>query len=293
MTLLIFTPTFGDGPMPKMMGSVSQQTFTDYVHEVSYHNPYPGQKMRNVLAQYQRGQQLCLAGEYDAMLTVEHDMVLPPDAIEKLLDTDADVVYGTYMLRHGTPCLNAWQYVNDRNLGMSLSLYPNELRKLQAAGQGRVSGVGWGCTLIRRNVLERMAIRGAGDSDAGDMGFATDCLHAGIEMIARFDVQCGHYHANGELLEIGSGMGIVNRVLALATFNANINGQSLEMKKDRYYSIPPANAASLQRAGYVKITNDDEAQQVAGEIDQPDITKREMATNPKAATRGKRKTNAR
>lgn len=289
MTLLLFTPTFGDGPMPEMMGSVSQQTYVDYVHEVSYHNPYPGQKMRNVLAQYQRGQQLCLAGDYEAMLTVEHDMVIPPNAIEKLLDTDADVVFGTYMLRHGTPCLNAWQYVNDNNLGMSLSLYPKELRRLQAKGQGRVSGVGWGCTLIRRNVLEKIAIRAAGDSDAGDMGFATDCLRAGVKMIARFDVRCGHYHESGELLEIGGGLGIVNRVLALQTFNARVNDASMPMKKDRYYSLPPDVAASLQRAGYVKITNTDDENLEVGEVEQPDITKREMAVNPKAATRGKRK----
>lgn len=272
-----------------MIESVSRQNVSAGAnHEVSWHNPYPGQKMKNVLAQYQRGQQLALDGGYDAMLTVEHDMILPTGAIDRLMDTDADVVYGVYMLRHGTPCLNAWQYVNDRNLGMSLSLYPKELEAAKAAGQWRVSGVGWGCTLIRRNVLEKIAIRAAGDSDAGDMGFATDCLHAGIKMIARFDVPCGHYHENGEILEAFRQGGHVYRVLALQTFNAGVDGRTVEMKKGKYYSVPADDAVNLERGGYVKITTQDESQQVVGEVDQPDITKREMATNPKAATRGKR-----
>jgi hypothetical protein len=289
MTVLVYTPTYGDGPRPETLESVSQQTFTDYEYEIGWHNPFPGEKMKNVLAQYQRAREMVLEGGYDALLTFEHDMTMLPDTLQKLYNTDALVTFATYMLRHGTPCLNAWQYVNDRNLGMSLSLYPKELKKLQAKGQGRVSGVGWGCTLIRRQVLERIPITASSETDAGDMTFATNCLHAGIEMIARFDVRCGHYHADGTLLEIGKNGGAVSRVLALQTVNANVGGQSLAMKKGRYYSIPPEVASELARAGYVQVTNDDDSQQEIGEREQPDISGREMAVNPKVATRKTRK----
>ena len=281
MSLLIFTPTYGDGPRPEMMASVSQLTYTDYVHEVSWHNPYPGNKFANVAAQYQRAQKMFLDGGYDALLTIEHDMVIPANAVEKLWATDAPVVYGTYMLRHGVPALNAWRYENNKNMGMSLSLYPKELKAAIKRGWAQVSGVGWGCTLIRREVLERLTVR-SNDGDAGDLAFASDCLRAGIKMIARFDVPCGHYHESGELLEIGKNGGIVSRVYALQDVNANVDGQTKPLKKHTYYTLPLHVANDLARAGYVRITNDTD------EREQPDITAREMAVNPKAATRGTR-----
>lgn len=285
VTILVFTPTIGDGPRPEMMQSVSQQTFTDYVHEVSWHNPFPGEKKKNVVAQYQRAQQMCLDGGYDALLTFESDMTMEPDAIQKLYDTDALVVFGVCVLRHGIPTLNAWQFINNKNLGMSLSLYPKEVRKARARGWCEVSGVGWGCTLIRREVLERLTIHANSEEDAGDLTFATDCLRAGIKMIARFDVPCGHYHEDGTLLMPFKNGGIVNRVLARTTFNALIDGQSMPMKEGRYYSIPVPDAVSLQRAGYVNITNEDDSQEEAGEREQPDIGERELAVDPKARGR--------
>lgn len=275
---------------PETRASIeSQVTDVSFDWEIGFHNPFPGQKTKNVVAQYQRAREMALTGGYDALLTCEHDMLLPVNAIQKLYETDAEVVYGTYMLRHGTPCINAWQYVSGRNMGMSLSLYPKEFRALQAKGYGRVSGVGWGCTLIRRDVLDRIRIHSESESDAGDITFAMECLHAGIAMVARFDVQCGHYHENGELLEIGQNGGIVSRVLALQGVNVNVDGDTIVLKKGKYYTLPLEVGAELARAGYVKVTNGDDSQQVVGEREQPDISAREMAVNPKAATRSKRK----
>lgn len=286
MSLLIFTPTYGDGPRPEMMASVSQQRCTvATVHEVSWQTPIPGEKFKNVVRQYQRAWQMALDGGYDALLTVEHDMVLPSNAVQKLWETDSPVVYGVYMLRHGVPTLSAWQYVNNRSLGMSLSLYPQEVKAAKQRGWVEVCGVGWGCTLIRRNVLERLTVHGNDEHDAGDLAFGIDCVRAGIKQIARFDVPCGHYDHNNNLLEITMNGGIVSRVYALQNVNVNVGGQSVTMRKGSYYSVPVEVGFELARAGYVKVTNDDDSQQEAGEREQPDITSREMAVNPKAATR--------
>lgn len=215
--------------------------------------------MENVVAQYQKAWKMALGGGYDALLTLEHDMVIPPNAVQKLYDTDSPVVYAIYMLRHGIPTLSAWQYINNRALGMSLSLYPDEVRKGRQQGWLEVCGVGWGCTLIRREVLERVTVRSTGASDAGDMAFATDCVRGNIRQIARFDVPCEHIMPDGTVLHPYRG-GIVARVLALQTLNARVGRESLPMKKDRYYTIPPEDAYELQRAGYVKIQNIDEDQ---------------------------------
>ena len=289
MSLLVFTATCDDGPRPETMASIRQQTFRDYDHEVSWlDDPLPGRHMENVVAQYQKAQAMCLAGRYDALLTVEHDMILPPDAVAKLWNTDSPVVYGVYMLRHGTATLNAWQYCGNKNMGMSLSLYPQEVKKARKQGWIEVSGTGWGCTLIRRPVLERLTVHSNSKSDAGDITFSTDCLRAGIRQIARFDVPCGHIEPSGNVLEVFRNGGIVARVLALVDFNARVGAESVPMKKGRYYTVPPEDGMELARAGYVRITNDDDSQEEEGEREQPGIAARELAINPKARGRNTR-----
>ena len=74
-------------------------------------NPYPitgdGYKdHRNTLHQYQAARQRTLRGRYDALLTIEHDQIVPEDALVKMLEVRGDVVYGVYALRRGAPILN-------------------------------------------------------------------------------------------------------------------------------------------------------------------------------------------
>jgi hypothetical protein len=157
--------------------------------------------MRNVLAQYSHARELCLSGPYDALVTIEQDMILPPHALATLWEDGAAVVYGTYMLRHGMPVINALRHENQRNLGMSLSLYNGALAQASKAERIEVSGVGFGCTLIRRSVLEAIPFRQDDAGNAPDMPFARDCLQRGIEQIARFNVRCGHIH-EGEILSV-------------------------------------------------------------------------------------------
>lgn len=286
MRLLVYTPTIGDEMRAETRASIeSQITDIEFDWEIGFHNPFQGvdfSKTKNVVAQYQRAQEMCLAGGYDALLTVEHDMIIPPDTIGKLCATDALVVYGIYMLRHGTPCLNAWQYINKANLGMSLSLYPDEIKEAREQGWWEVCGTGWGCTLIRREVLESYKIHSKGDQDAGDISFAHHCVKAGIRQIARFDVPCGHILPDGFVLDPYKNGGIVSRVEALVAMNALVGGVSMPLKQGRYYTMPPDDARDLQRAGYVRITNDSDSQDDIGEKEQPDIGEREMATDPKA-----------
>jgi len=80
--ILIFTPTYGDLLRPETVASVvAQRTHHWITWEVGRCNPYAEGDIRNVLAQYSYARELCLSGPYDALLTVEHDMVLPAHAL--------------------------------------------------------------------------------------------------------------------------------------------------------------------------------------------------------------------
>jgi hypothetical protein len=253
--LLVFTPTYGDGPQPECLSGVAAQVFDGQLtHEVSWHNPYPttGRDMRNVTAQYQRAHQLMRDGGYDGMLLFEHDMRMDdPSIIRKLWNTPAPVVYAPYLLRHGSNVLSLWQWTEGRNLGMSLSLYPKELAKMRRVGEGPVCGVGFGCTLIRREVFSMVGAFRGPDNQAPDLPFAMDCIHAGIHPWGRFDIECGHYH-NGEWLwpwRQREGMR-VGRIYMLQDVTANVNGDSTRLTRGHYYSLPADVRDALIRAGY-------------------------------------------
>lgn len=253
--VLAFTPTWGDGPRTETLASIAAQQFDGVlVHELSRENPYPGADMRNVLAQYVRGRELALAGGYDALWCVEHDMQCGPDALGRLWATGAPVAYGVYVLRHGSEVLNAWEFLpRSKNLGESLSLAPGKLQAARKRGVTPVSGVGFGCTLIRRAVLERLPFRsGASGSEAPDVPFATDCVRAGIRQVADFGVLCGHYDPQRGrwLLPLAAADDPV-RVRANQDVTVRAGTRSLRMTRGAEYDLPAADASEMARAGYV------------------------------------------
>ena len=267
-TIAIFTPTYtqdnGTTAMrPECRASVEAQVFDGALTwEIGLHNPWQTQKMRNVVAQYQRGRESFLASDADAWLTFEHDMTMPPDGAQRLWDTmqrtGAGVVYGVYMLRHGTKVLNAWEYIGDHALGESLTLYPEKLARARAQGSVRVGGVGWGCTLIWRDVVERFPIRDDNDG-AGDIPFAYDCLYAGIKMIADFNVPCDHFDCALRLRADGNAMSDTVEIIAMQDVTITDGRQSRRLEAGRRYSIGAGLASDLMRAGYVQEVMEEEA----------------------------------
>lgn len=207
MKLLIFTPTWetpdGLAMRPECENTVFMQTIDGtFDHHIGRVNPFQIGDHRNVLAQYQIIQREFLRGDWDALLTLEHDHLLPDtDAVQRLIDTNGAVVYAPYVLRTSR-VLNLWQYLPGGKLGASLSGYPRELAQARSERVWRVAGVGFGCTLIKREVLEMIALRETNPRDpCPDQAFAKDCARLGFISLARLDVPVAHFDsASGEWL---------------------------------------------------------------------------------------------
>jgi hypothetical protein len=221
--------------------------------QVSWHNPYPGADHRNVLAQYEQARALLLLSSADALLLVEHDMVLPPDTLAKLYGTDAPVVYAVYRFRHGTHVLNACRYENSHALGESLTWHPAEVQAAKRRSWAKVSGLGFGCTLIRRPVVERLPFRRNDDSPLPDHVFALDCVTNGIEQIARFDAPVVHIDSGGQRIEVWSQAMEKVTVIALQDVTVPTGGGVHPLKRGNTYQIAADEAIELQRAGYIRI----------------------------------------
>ena len=157
------------------------------------HGGYP-----NVLRKYQYGRDLALAGGFDGLLTVEADMVIPPLALERLVRLPCDVAYGLYASRHGKHQWLAFTRIEGVK-GESLSKMPELAQKLWGSAVV-TEGVGLGCTLIHRTVLEQIPFRVQENGAACDWALAQDLKEAGMRQMHDLGVVCGHVTDKGSVI---------------------------------------------------------------------------------------------
>ena len=267
--ILLFCPTYklAGGKLAihkETRESIEKLTIPDGVElevEISTNNPSEitgnsKQDHENTLYQYRYARQRMLSGDYDYLFTVEHDMIIPEDALVKMLAMDADVIYGLYLLRHFKPVLNALRSVNSRWPDASLTMFPEIVKKARAQGWIEVSGSGFGCTLIRRKVLEKLDMRRSeiGGHPSPDMPFAADCMRNGFKQICRFDVICGHIKPDGDVLipfERGENMSKSIKIYVMREFVANIGGKSVPYKEGATADMPEEYVDDYMRCGFI------------------------------------------
>ena len=278
MKVLLYCPTYhyNDGELaifPETLESIDNLEIPDGVKvkvEIGTDNPYPltgdgAKDHQNTLHQYKKARLWALRGRYDALLTIEHDMIVPPDALVNLLDTKGDVIYGIYPLRRGLPILNIAVPVDDHWLGRSISSFPRIYEKAWKRKEFECVGYGLGCTLIHRNVLSDIDFRFNDkiNHPAPDLVFSLDCVKAGFRQVARFDVKCGHIKADGVVLypqPDGWNLKKYKAIKKSATymveivtnFVACIGGRSVTCRSGDMIEMSIAEADNYSRAGYVK-----------------------------------------
>jgi hypothetical protein len=146
----------------------------------------------NIRDTYNLAREKFLAGPWDYLLSIEYDVLVPPDALERLLALDADVAYGLYCWRHNkrwSPYLELSEWG-----GTSVSLRHDTAREHWGKTLD-VAGVGLGITLIKRHVLESLSFRllpGYEGNFANDWVFAMDCQRNRFVQRADMNVVCGH-----------------------------------------------------------------------------------------------------
>ena len=144
MNILIAVPTYEN---------ISPETFKSIYGLQSQHRlafdyvkGYDCAKARNEIAKK------AIAEGFDYVLMVDSDIVIPSDAIDKMLETQADVVVGVYP-RKNTQCgetelfkRGTYDFVNRYTC--------NDLEEMPETFQ--IKGSGLGCALIKTEVFEKM-----------------------------------------------------------------------------------------------------------------------------------------
>lgn len=203
MNVFVFCPLYPltdpDSPTQVRIFGRSLQSIMrmDWPGRITYHfercdTPEDDEVNQRVLHQYRRGRRAFLASDADAMLTIECDMVVPRATLLEMAQVEADVVYALYVNRHGKHNWLCAPELGERHVRW--------LTEEEATdGWGRVipsQGVGLGCTLIRRHVLEAIDFRRPrgvkGLGVANDWHFALDAERAGYRQVHHLGVACGH-----------------------------------------------------------------------------------------------------
>ncbi len=81
--------------------------------------------------------------DYDFLFTVDDDLILPPDALIKLIDADRDIVAGLYRLKCDDEVILAHVMLDGEE-----KLIPNDVIPIKYAATG--------CTLVKWEVVKRM-----------------------------------------------------------------------------------------------------------------------------------------
>lgn len=161
MRILCFTPLHPDyGIKPAALASIMALEHDDVLDRVFSANDNPHDTpYENVTHQHNKARAMVLDGAYDALLSIEADMIVPPDTIAGLIDCNSDVSYGLYVWRSHR---HRWSAYEDLGLWGGHSVSFNHSGANARAAWGNiidVVGLGMGCTLISRDALRAIPFR--------------------------------------------------------------------------------------------------------------------------------------
>lgn len=147
-----------------------------------------GQKSESCYHKAIEARQIALNGGYDALLIVDDDTLIQPDTLRRLAAHEADIAYALYIRRDSGHYWTASHRIDER----ALEPYQARVDMCEAWGKTiEVAGVGTGCTLIRRPVLETIPF-----SRRGVFGYdwylAVDAVKGGFRQVCDTSIPVGH-----------------------------------------------------------------------------------------------------
>ncbi|MBI4140797.1 glycosyltransferase family 2 protein [Candidatus Woesearchaeota archaeon] len=138
--------------------------------------------------------------KYDYLFFVDTDVLLPPDAIEKLLSPDQPIVSGVY--------LGGQKFSNETKIApvlYELTANENYLRSVPLNNVMEdlvyeIAASGMGCVLIQREVLEKVKLRYSEKIMSGeDVLFCHDARKLGYRTFVNTSVRCTHMVSEGDI----------------------------------------------------------------------------------------------
>lgn len=136
-----------------------------------------------------------LKGDYTHLFFMDSDMIFPKGTLQRLLDRNVDIVGGFYVRKRNGFLPNAFQ-LGERPNGRFVTEWVNEFKEVES--------IGTGCSLIRREVFEKVKCPWfeylwSGDPDGRmrteDLVFFDKAKDLGYKVYCDGTIKCGHVNS--------------------------------------------------------------------------------------------------
>ncbi len=157
----------------------------------------PGEKNRieKIISARNKVRDIFLARDHEYLFFLDSDVIAPNDIIEKLLAHEKDICAGIYL--GGTNIQGQVRIMPVAFLFHDKEKNLVRIPSRDEVGKGEfveVAAAGLGCTLVKREVLEKITFRNIGASTTGgeDAAFYKDAREKGHDCYIDFNVKCFH-----------------------------------------------------------------------------------------------------
>ena len=160
-----------------------------YTATFQYFYGYNIDQVRNLIAHW------VVNTPFDYLFSVDSDIAFPPDTLAKLLAHDRDAVSGLYIQRK--PGQHILEVYEDNGQGGAVNI---DYARLKNRGLVEITGAGFGCILVKRQVFETIgypqfkyhsAIDHA-DTISEDVFFCRRARECGFKIWADTSIKCRH-----------------------------------------------------------------------------------------------------
>lgn len=201
--------------IPSVLLGIHNLQWNDVLHwRFSRGGDVPGQKSESCYRKALDIRRVILSSDYDALFIVDDDTLIPPDTLERLVAHEADIAYALYIRRDKGHHWTASHYIGERELDP----YGTRDGDMQSAWGKviEVAGVGTGCTLVHRHVLERIPFARRG-IHGYDFYLAVDAYRAGLRQVCDTTLNIGHIDVDQNVIYYPSPDGYVVKPYDCAT----------------------------------------------------------------------------
>ena len=144
----------------------------------------------------------CLDEGYDFLMFIESDLLPPPESIQRLVNHDQRIVGAVYYIGHEVkvPCIFFKYFDETKNSYATRLISLKEVPTFLFKGLQKVHGMGLGCTLIRRDLVERFPFwhDERFDNKHSDVYFYMELENTGISVAADSDFIVPHFPSKWE-----------------------------------------------------------------------------------------------
>jgi len=166
-----------------------------------------GANSREALARSQNvARKIAEVDGYDYLMSIESDILVPSNIVQKLLGRAKDVITALYHIGDRSvgqrvPCITLPEYHEELGAWGSRLLKPGEFQEYQNNGLKLVHAGGFGCCLISRKIFTKFKFyfdpRVKGHSD---IFFFQDCFVNKIPVYVDTNIFCEHKNSNWTLV---------------------------------------------------------------------------------------------